>query len=206
MDSKKSETPFLIHLGGSVSVLYSDDDKIRYRARPETYEAPRLVDTGDLGGDHAVSYGLETVWRAGPASLQGEFFLIEAEDAASEEYQLFGGYLTWSYFLTGETRPYNRQTGTFSRLVPRRKFSFAERQWGAWEWAARSSYIDLSDGDIQGGKMSVLSTGLNCYLSRNTRVMFNVGMARVRDTVDTGIAPAEDGKLYYFQTRFQFEF
>jgi phosphate-selective porin OprO/OprP len=206
LDTSEAALPQLVHVGASVSYLYSDEDKIRFRARPESYSAPYVVNTGDLGGDESLGFGLETVWQAGPASLQGEFFQTKANDVNDDDHTFFGGYLTGSYFLTGETRPYNRETGTFSRLVPRRRFSFKEHNWGAWEWAMRMSYIDLSDGSVQGGKMSVLSTGLNCYLNRNSRIMLNVGMARIRDTAASGDAPPPDGKLYFLQTRFQFEF
>ena len=101
--------------------------------------------------------------------------------------------------LTGESRPYNTDNGTFGAIDPRADFSFKYRHWGAFEWVGRGSYIDLTDGDIEGGEMAVLSTGLNWYLTRRNRLMFNVGLADVNNTVDA------DGELFYAQTRLQIE-
>src|ERR1700749_884762 len=50
--------------------------------------------------------------------------------------------------------------------------------WGAWEIATRYSVIDLNDqlgtsNGVAGGKQTVYTAGLNWYVNRNIRFMFN---------------------------------
>jgi phosphate-selective porin OprO/OprP len=73
----------------------------------------------------------------------------------------WGFYLAGSWFLTGESRPYDRRTGVFSALVPRAPFSIRKGSPGAWEWKVRWSSVDLDDGRVRGGRMGIVSTGLN---------------------------------------------
>ena len=44
---------------------------------------------------------------------------------------------------------------------------------GAWEVAARWSYLNLNDGPVQGGVQTGFVAGLNWFLSPNTRIEFN---------------------------------
>ncbi|MEN8254263.1 MAG: porin, partial [Verrucomicrobiota bacterium] len=145
----------LIHLGASGSYMVVARDGVHYQARPESYLAPYLIDTGEgaLNGDFAATYGLEAAWQNGPLLAQGELLQSHVEDDLGADYRFGGAYATLSWILTGETRDYNRGSGIFSRVEPRRRFSFKERSWGAFEWAGRISYTDLSDGAIQGGEM-----------------------------------------------------
>ncbi len=190
-----------IHLGTSVSALYAKDEGVQYRSRPESYLAPFLIDTGPLGGDQAYVLGLEGGWQNGPLLIQSELIQAYADNALGQTLRFHGFYVQSSFMLTGETRGYNRRNGFFVRIEPRRDFSFRERSWGAWEWAARYSHTDLSDESVQGGIMSIVSTGLNLYLSKRNRIMFDVGYADVRDRLTAGL-PA-DGDLFFVQGRFQ---
>ncbi|VGO20065.1 OprO/OprP family phosphate-selective porin [Pontiella sulfatireligans] len=195
----RPESKELVHLGISSGFQFSQGDGTRYRARPGSYLAPHLVDTGELGGDQAFTYALEAAWAKGPFTVQGEFFNAFADDEADDTHDFFGGYIMGSVFLTGDSRPYNRSNGTFGRVKLKRKFSFKDRHLGALELTARASYIDLTDGAVQGGKMSVLSTGFNCYLTQQNRLMLVLGGANVDK-------PDSNGELYFVQTRFQVEF
>lgn len=48
------------------------------------------------------------------------------------------------------------------------------------------------------GRMAIVSTGINCYLSSHDRLMLDGGMARISDRVD-------DGDFYFIQVRLQIE-
>ncbi|MBC8460533.1 MAG: hypothetical protein H8D67_21320 [Deltaproteobacteria bacterium] len=68
----------------------------------------------------------------------------------------------------------------------------------------RLSYIDLNGEAIRGGKEHNITTGLNWYLSKNTRFMFNYIRAKAKDRESP--PPIEDGIADIFQVRFQIIF
>jgi phosphate-selective porin OprO/OprP len=135
----------------------------------------------------------------GPLSVQGEFLnsFVDGEVDSSLHFHGFYGYV--SYFLTGESRPYDRTTGTFTRLHPRRDFAFKEGGAGAWEIEARVSHTDLNDGDVSGGRMSLLTGGVTWYPNAHIRWKFNYIYGQVRG-VDAS------GNMNIFQTRVEVDF
>lgn len=189
----------VLHLGASASFTDSRDNAFQYRSRPESYLAPYLVDTGDIDGDYSNLYGLELAAIRGPWTFQAE--LLHSYVARSDEaaVRFFGTYAYLSYFITGESRPYNSNKGILSRIRTKKTFSFREKTWGAWEAAARASYLDLSDEDVRGGRMRDLSAGINWYLNRDDRLMFNCVYSDVNDT-------PESGQLLTFEMRMQIEY
>jgi len=198
--ASKESSKLLLHLGASVSQMFTKDDGARYRARPESYLVPHLIDTGPLGGNSALGYGLEAALVEGPFSLQSEMLGSFADDQAGDDHHFFGAYLTGSWFLTGESRPYNRAAGTFSPVKPHQKFSFKNNSWGALEAVGRISFTDLTDGSVRGGEMTVLSAGFNIYLTQRHRIMLDGGMANVDRSAN------DEGKIYFIQSRLQLEF
>jgi phosphate-selective porin OprO/OprP len=199
MDNASSNATHFIHVGMSGSYIYASGGGFQYRSRPEAHLAPYLVDTGVIDGDRAVVMGAEAAWVKGPLSAQSELMVATGDDNTGDTFRFGGFYLYGSWILTGESRGYNRDVGVFKGVNPRRPISFKNRSWGAWEWAMRFSHVDLTDGTIQGGKMDIISTGLNCYLTKKNRLMFNLGYADVKD------APSE-GDLLFLESRFQILF
>ena len=189
----------LIHLGASGSYVLSSGDRIRYESRPESFLAPELVDTGDLDTDNAFPFGLELAAKRGPVTLQFEYLssLIDAGDLGVA--YLDGMYGSVSWFLTGEQRPYDRTVARMGPLVPAHDLDPWQGRWGAWEVAARASWLDLTDGQIRGGRMVIFTGGLNWYWNRYIRILFNAQLAHVYN------GPFE-GHLGILQSRFQLAF
>ena len=119
--------------------------------------------------------GTRTILAAviGSTTLQSELILSQVEMASGGNRELWGGYIQLNHFLTGERRPYIRTQGLFGRVVPKDYVGWHERGWGAWEIAARYSYVDLNDGDVRGGVPSDVSPGLNWHLRPHIRWMTN---------------------------------
>ncbi|MDF7807458.1 porin [Pontiellaceae bacterium B12219] len=199
LGSGTNEAARLIHLGASFSYVHTAGDNVQYRARPESYQAPYLVDTGIIPVSNSMISALEAASQTGPLLLQSEFFYSHVGELNGPSVEFWGGYFTGSLMLTGESRNYNRSGGYFSGVTPNRKFSFKERSWGALEWASRISYIDLTSKVIRGGQMGIISSGLNCYMTESNRIMLDVAAAHVRN-------PSGNSALYYIQCRFQVEY
>ena len=105
-------------------------------------------------------------------------------------------YVLTSYILTGEHRSYNVANTAFGRLRPAR--TILDGGLGAWEVAARVSYVDLHDafglGSIStstgrqtgGGKELNLTLGVNWYPHTHLRVTLNYVRVLVdRDVIET---------------------
>jgi phosphate-selective porin OprO and OprP len=168
------------HLGASYSLRIpesANNDRVRFRQRPEIRTRDRFVNTGNFSVDLENRSGLEAAVVYGPLSLQGEFMQTWVKNPAglSKTGYLFGAYGYVSYFLTGESRKYNKSAGDFSGVKPNENFSIENGTWGAWELAARYSHLDLDDKDagITGGILNDITLGVNWYLNPIVRVMFN---------------------------------
>jgi phosphate-selective porin OprO/OprP len=170
----------LIHLGLSASHVVSGSGEIRYRARPETFLTPYLVDTDDLDAD-ATLLGVEAAWRRGIGSLQTEYLHAFVDSDEEGRIGFWGGHVQFSLVLTGETRPYDRATATFGRIEPLAPYKPFRGQWGAFELTARASWLDLSDGGISGGRMASASFGPVWTWNRFVRLLAGYVYAHVSD-------------------------
>jgi phosphate-selective porin OprO/OprP len=189
-----------LHLGLSANIQYSTTSAVRYRSRPESYLAPQLIDTGTIDASASGEVGAEAAYVNGPLSVQGELIDSLVREDSGELLSFYGFYANASWYLTGESRPYDRAKGAFRRLIPKRNFDFGKGgAWGAVELGARVSYTDLSDGDIHGGRMSLLMGELNWYLHSHLRWMFNAGGGHVS-------GGAHAGDIVLFQTRIGVDF
>jgi phosphate-selective porin OprO/OprP len=190
----------LVHLGASYSLRDPKGGSVRYASRPEARFAPFFLDTGDLAADDNQLAGLEAAWVQGSFWLQAELVGTEAGLVDFGDRRFLGGYAQAGWFLTGEHRPYNHADGTIGRLEPRRPYRWGGNPFkkgsdgGAFELLGRASWLDLNDGPVQDGKMADLSFGMNWYLTRATRVLFNYVRSRVQD----------DGHADIFLIRYQF--
>jgi phosphate-selective porin OprO/OprP len=178
-DPTTSETS-LLHLGVSVSQVLSGTGDLHYRARPETFLTSYLVDTGKFEGN-ATLLGLEAAWRRGPLSAQAEWLRAFVDADEGGEAQLQGGYLQLGWVVTGESRPYDPKTGVFQRVEPAEPYRPWRWQFGAFELAARASWVDLSDGEIDGGRMATVDVGPTWTWNRFVRLQAGYVYARVFD-------------------------
>ena len=152
-----------LHLGAAVRRVGAGDDALRLRGRPETNVGANFVDTGTFNANHAWNYGLEALWNKGPFSLLFEQVWSVVDAGGSGDPVFAGNYLTASWFLTGDYRPYDPTVGYARRVQP-------QHQWGALELVARISQLDLEDGDIHGGEMKRVFVGMNWWATQRWRV------------------------------------
>jgi len=154
---------------------------IQIASRPESHIAPQFVDTGDVTASHMDVLVIETAWQHGPFTFQGEAVGTQLSSEPTGDPRFYAFYAQASYFLTGETRPYQAEYGTFARPRPKREFRDGHGGRGALELAFRLSRIDLDDKGVSGGRLNDVSVGVNWYPVHRARVMFNFILANRSD-------------------------
>jgi len=143
--------------------------------------------------------GAEAAWEKGSFSLQGEYLHSAVREKDGEVLGFDGVYGAASWFLTGESRPYDRQKACFSRVIPRHNFDWGRGGWGAWEVTGRYSFVNLDSANVHGGRLSMVMAGLNWYLHSHVKWRFDYGFGHV-----SRLQP--EGNLNVFQTRMEVDF
>ena len=197
--------------GTAYSIRDDRNGSVRFRARPEWRDTTtiaslnnRFIDTGDIAADNYSLYQAELGWVAGAFSAQTEYIRAEVNANGGNE-SFSGGYGLLSYFLTGESRPYDKRTGRFGRVKPIENFfltrgasnkprSFGALGRGAWELAGRYSWVDLTSASIPGGILENTSFGVNWYWNYNTRIQWNY-VHTLRNADAPGAASGETDAL-----------
>lgn len=159
----RQEGTRFLHTAISVRYAGADNNTMRYKGRPESNVTDVYVDSGELPGDGATHLGLEAFWNHGPVSLLGEYTQANVNSPAKNDPQFEGYYVTASWVLTGETRPYDRTVGHARRVMP-------TGRWGAPELVARYSHVDLDDGMVQGGTFNKTYFGANWWATRRWKI------------------------------------
>ena len=193
-----AEEPTLLHLGFDLQQEIVGDGDIRYRARPESFLSPYLVDTGVLLGN-ATSTDFEAAWRRGPLTVEGEWFQSFVHSSGGGTLYFYGLYAQAAWVLSGETRPYDLGSSVFGRIQPAHPFDPSAGHWGAFEVAARASWLDLSDQDVDGGRMVSVSGGGVWTWNRWVRVLADYVFA------DTAARP-DATFVHIVQMRLEFVF
>ncbi len=195
---------YLLHVGGHFNYSRNtgndlDGDTPFYQARviPEFFVGdpagggavaagtPFFADTGRIASRDFEIYGVELAGQYGPAHFQSEYVVTTVDQIGGETLFYDGAYAQVGYFLTGENRSYNRTFGAFDRVTPFEDFFSLEHLgvcgWGAWEVAARLSYVNLHDPDAaplpgfasNPGRLTDSTLGLNWYWNAHTKLQFN---------------------------------
>jgi len=140
---------------------------------------PFFVATGNLSVNSYNVLGGELLWVEGPLSIQSETMVTFVDQTGGNPVGVLAGtYAQIGYFLTGEHRPYDRKSGAIDRVIPHHNMKFCGDNgngsgWGAWEVAARFSYLDLNSENIRGGTLTDYTLGVNWFLNPYLKVVFN---------------------------------
>lgn len=231
----------LLHLGVAGRAMQTNNGQVRYRTRGNLRDGPPgplnaiYLDSGLLGGDWINQMGLELVGNNGPWSFQSEYFgnwlynttsATGAFDPTSPNYGTAGlqpngapcgtyftnsGYAEVLYFVTGESRSYDRLEARFDRPIPRNNFYVVRDSTGrlrasegAVQVAMRYQYVCLSDHEINGGTLNALTAGVNWMFNPNARLYFNYDFA-YRDFTNN-LNNNASGWITGFGTRLAFDF
>lgn len=146
---------------------------------------PPFVNTGAMPTSQTNLFNVEGAASWGRLLVQSEarWAQVELTDGTINTFP--GAYAHARYVLTGETIPYNRQTGSFGRVKPAQPADFWCGYWGAWEVAGRASYIDLNGTGLPGPgrRLTDVTVGLNWYVSEHVKFQFNWIYADLDDPI-----------------------
>jgi phosphate-selective porin OprO/OprP len=149
-------------------------------------------------------FGVEGAWRSGALTVQTEYLRSRVNRDGDGDPMFKGAYVQLAWVVTGEVRPYDTATATFGALTPDRPVEWSPEQWsldelGALELAARYSWLDLENKDVDGGVMRSLNLGLGWTLNSWTKIQLGYVAARTRGNTAAGTSRI-------FQGRFAFRF
>lgn len=147
------------HLGVSFRYRKAGDSQnlLRYRAQAYRQFTDTFIDTGPIAKSD-VFLGIEAagVWQG--LEIKTEFGCLKANVASAVPNPSFsGGNVDISWFLTGETRLFDRREGVF--YPPDVNKPVFEGGMGAWQIAARFDTIDLTEPFFCGGQQNTVILG-----------------------------------------------
>lgn len=136
---------------------------------------PPFVNTGAMPTRRTNLLNIEGAVSFGRLVVQSEarWAVVDQTNGVSNTFP--GAYVHVRYVLTGETIPYKRKAGVFGRIKPFAPVDIFCGQWGAWEIAARVSYLDLNGTNLPGPGRRITDTtlGLNWYVNNRTKFQLN---------------------------------
>ncbi len=203
----------LVHFGVGATHRHLNNNDVELRGRPSVrtmpgVEEPVLADTGSITANTMDAVDVELASVMGSWTLQSEYAAIFIHDAVAQGIprgRLFyqGAYVELLYFLTGETRAYDRRNAVFDRVIPLRNFSIwsGEPGWGAWQVGIRYGYLDLQNKGVNGATLNDLVLGLNWFLNPNAKLQWNLAIDHREST-----PPGSSGWTYIFGGRVAVDF
>lgn len=167
-----------------------------YSTRPEGRTTDRWINTRAIVGATTTELiALENAFNAGPFHAAGEVQSLFVQRDTGGDLTFWGAYGEAAYMLTGEHMQWNRKTGTLDGVVPFENFFLVDRMsggtgagWGAWQVAARYSYLDASTGDVLAGVGNSATLGLVWYFNSNAKLQLNYVHGWIGDSADLNTA------------------
>lgn len=202
---------------GDAAADDANANEARFRTRPEARSTNRWINTEPIVGARwyeiaAAEFMLNVNSWQFVSEYQTTWVQRDNNTVGTgPDVNFHGAYAQLSYFLTGEFMPYNRKTSTISRVHPLENFFFVPTcdgcrgtGWGAWQIAARVSYLDLSDEDILGGDERNVTLGMNWYWTSHSKVQFNAIFGEIDQHAPVG--GFTSGDFWIVGTRFMADF
>jgi len=186
----KGDAAHYVHVGISARHNGADNDTMQFRGRPESNVSSYYVDTGAFPATHASEVGLEGIWSNGPVFVTSEYVHAAVDSPQTGDPAFQGAYVTLSYVLTGEHRPYDRSVAYARRVMPTRRT-------GAWEIFTRYSRVDLDDRSIHGGIYDRATFGLTWWATRHWRLGIDYGITTLDRTGTQGITQSVHPRLQW---------
>jgi phosphate-selective porin OprO/OprP len=208
---KSDDSVLMIGAAGTMQKPTFVDYDIKVNTRPETNVSDtKFVKAKYKDVDKYSVFGGELAYVNKRLRVQGEYMMASYSflDGADWDGDVSnnGGYVYASYFLTDDGYTYDHKDAEFGRLVPKSKS-------GAWEVAARYSFVSLNDEDVMEdgdpamyGESTSITLGVNYYPNANVKLMLNYGIVDNDEYATGGGDFNGDYDFNYLSMRFQTAF
>jgi phosphate-selective porin OprO/OprP len=163
----------LLHFGMNFRAGDVNNDSLQLRSRPEAFEAPYFIDTGEFPAQTASAFGPEIYYRPGRVLIGGEYYWQKVRSHETGNPWFHGGEAVITWNTTGETRSYNTVGNYFRTVSPTR--TVIEGGSGGWETVLKVSYSNLTNSTLQGGILWRVTPMINWYMTDNVRLEFAYG-------------------------------
>jgi phosphate-selective porin OprO and OprP len=190
----------LVHLGlHARQRSRADDGAFQYRTRPFNGRGDRLVSSTAFG-EEDFTYGAEAAVQFGAFGAQAEYMRLDGESTGGVDFESDGYYVDVYWSLTGESRSYRGNQGSFGPIAPAR--SVTDGGMGHWMLSGRYDFIDLSDPNFGAnrGEQSAYGIGLDWVPVDHVRFKLNYAMSEMDRTAAT------DDEAQVISLRTQFDF
>lgn len=188
----------VLHLGAHASYV---SPRNRATSMSTTFGSigwlPNSVTTGVFANKSHIRAGLELAYQYKGFSARAEGFMAKYDGyRGTESNTAWGGYVELGFFLTGDHRVYNLDSGAFEAVDVKSNFLTLEDEdgrgrfggLGAWQVVAQLSHLDLTDwrssvdifdqnnnvvgANRLGGYQRDITLGLNWFLTPKIRAYF----------------------------------
>ncbi len=189
----------LLHLGiHARNRSHEEDSTFGYSTRPQNGRSTSWINSG-IAAEQDTSFGGEVAVQFGPFGAQAEYTTLEADDGA-DSYELTAGYVDVYWSLTGESRQYRANTGSFSSIAPANPFG-QDGGMGHWMLSGRYDFADLSEAPgANRGEQTAYALDLDWVPIEHFRFKLNVAQSEMDRTVGT------DAEAQIVTLRTQFDF
>ena len=181
-----------LHLGLGLRYDGANKDQMRFRSKPEANAIDYYADTGTFTAKYAHELSFELLYNRRSFSVLAEHARAWVKSPSTQNPSFNGSYVTVSYFLTDDTRPYDKRNGSITPISPKSR-------WGAVELVGRVGHMDLDDKILKGGKLTTWYAGVNWWASQQWKVGMGYGYADL-DRFNTS------GRTQRFITRLQWTY
>lgn len=164
----------------------------------------RLINTGNIDANHYFQWSVEAAGNYYNFYGQGGYFGYEVDrrplgnPSGLPDPDFNGWYVEGSWVLTGESKKYKPETGSWTVPKPAENFTVDKGGLGAWEVTARYSDLDLNYrpgdlgkttpfGGIRGGDQRIWTAGLNWYPNQVLRFVLDYQHTDVSRLTSAGL-------------------
>ncbi len=154
----------LIHLGFNERYSTEQNGTLRFRSKPEDFNLPNFIDTGNFAAKGAMTLGYEVAVARGPFQFISEIDPTRVYGGGTGDPWIGGWDAQLSFMITGDHRSYKKRGGIFGSVQQVRPDN------GAFEIAVRYSDGNLNGGTVAGGELGRTTAQVNYWSPKSWRV------------------------------------